>query len=350
MTTATLSARADIRPRQMRLESLDGLRALAALWVAWFHLYQRNEFLRPDGLAAEIMHWTSQYGWLGVQAFFVITGFVIPYSLRARRYPGGVSNASRFLGKRALRLYPPFFAAAVLTFAIWIAAPLVPGFQGEAVEVSAGWAFANFALVAPLLGEAWANPVFWSLLVEIQYYLVIALLFALSPRVPQGRFAIPLAICVAACLLSAILPQVLHSLFTWAPLFVIGYLLYLHMVQDCAKLPLLLVGAFAMATMAWSGQWLEMVPVGITVAVILLRWSPGPVMLWLGAISYSLYLVHYPIGVRAVRLFARVDVPGIEILAYLASMVLVVAASGLFYLAFEKPSLRLSRSLRYREP
>ncbi|MGB3797324.1 MAG: acyltransferase [Alteraurantiacibacter sp.] len=334
----------------MRLESLDGLRGLAALWVAWFHIYQRNELIRPEGLIADLMHWTSQYGWLGVQAFFVITGFVIPYSIRAGRHAGGWSNAGRFMAKRGLRLYPPFLAAAALTFGIWFLAPLVPGFSGEAPVLSVIWLVQNFTLTAPIFDELWANPVFWSLVVEVQYYCVIALMFAIRPQIRGGQFAIALALCVAACILSALTPTYLHSLLSWAPLFVIGYLLYAHIVEERAPLPLLAVGMIALAAMVWSGQLLELVPVAVTVAIIWLTWSPGPVMLWLGAISYSLYLIHYPIGVRAVRLFGRIDIWGIEIWAYLASMALVLAASWVFYAAFEKPSLRLSRSLRYREP
>ena len=349
MTTATLSSRADIRPREMRLESLDGLRGLAALFVAWFHIYQRNELIRPGGMVADVMDWTSQYGWLGVQAFFVITGFVIPYSIRAGTHAGGWPNAGRFLAKRGLRLYPPFAAAAALTFGVWIVAPLVPGFRGEGPDIGAVWVVQNFTLTAPFFGELWANPVFWSLVVEVQYYCVIAALFALRPRVQEQRLPIALGLCVAACVLSALTPTYLHSVVSWAPLFVIGYLLYAYMVEEREPGPLLLVGAIAIATMVWSGQLLELLPVAITVCVILLRWRPGPVMLWLGAISYSLYLIHYPIGVRVVRLFGRLDIPGIEVWAYAASLALVLAASWAFYAAFEKPSLRLSRSLRYRK-
>ncbi len=350
MTSATLASRANIKPREMRLESLDGLRGLAALFVAWFHIYQRNELIRPDGLVADVMHWTSQYGWLGVQAFFVITGFVIPYSIRAGRHAGGWPNAGRFMAKRGLRLYPPFLAAAALTFGIWVLAPLVPGFRGETPDIDAIWVVQNFTLTAPFFGEIWANPVFWSLVVEVQYYCVIALLFALRPYVESRHFPVALCLCVAACVLSALTPIYLHSVLSWAPLFVIGYLLYAHLVEEREPLPLLLVATVAIGAMVWSGQLLELVPVAITVAVILLRWRPGPVMLWLGAISYSLYLIHYPIGVRAVRLFGRLDIWGIEIIAYAASLALVLAASWVFYVAFEKPSLRLSRSVRYRDP
>lgn len=349
MTTATLANRSDAGVSGIRLESLDGLRGLAALFVAWFHIYQRNELVRPEGLSADIMHWTSQYGWLGVEAFFVITGFVIPYSIRAGRYPGGFTNARRFLTKRGLRLYPPFAAAAALTFAIWLAAPLVPGFRGEPYEVSATWVMQNFTLTAPAFGEAWANPVFWSLVVEVQYYLVIAILFALAPRLQRGHFEVAMAICVVACIISALAPEYLHSVVSWAPLFVIGYLLYQYVIAKREASVLLAVGAVAIGAMLWSEQFLQLIPVALTSAAILLRWNPGRILLGLGAISYSLYLIHYPIGVRAARLFARLDIPRSELFAFAASMALVILASWIFYLAFEKRSLTWSRDIRYEK-
>lgn len=343
-----MALRIDVDKQPIRLEALDGVRGVAALFVAWFHIYQRNEYIRPEGITAVLMHWTSEYGWLGVQAFFVITGFVIPYSVRASRYPGGLNNALRFLGKRGLRLYPPFAAAVVLTFVIILAAPYVPGFRGEPFDVSMKWFVTNFTLTAPYFGEAWANTVFWSLLVEAQFYIVVAVLFGVSPLLKQGHFSVAISICVLSSVLSVLMPWNLHSVVSWAPYFVVGYLLYQYVVQSRRATPLLAVGSVAVASILSHGQFLELVPVAITAALILLRWSPGRVLLGLGAISYSLYLIHYPVGVRAVRLFARIDMPAIEVWSYMASLILVVFVAWIFYMLFERPSLRMSRSIQYK--
>jgi peptidoglycan/LPS O-acetylase OafA/YrhL len=59
-----------------RIVTVDALRGVASLSVAWFHLTQPNPALAPG-----IIKSSGAYGWLGVHIFFVISGFVIPYSL-----------------------------------------------------------------------------------------------------------------------------------------------------------------------------------------------------------------------------------------------------------------------------
>ena len=68
--------------RSARLTTPDCLRGMAAAGVAWFHITNGNpEFSPPALLKASGAH-----GWLGVEVFFVISGFVIPYALHAARY------------------------------------------------------------------------------------------------------------------------------------------------------------------------------------------------------------------------------------------------------------------------
>src|SRR5215467_12962304 len=65
-----------------RLPTLDALRGLASLAVMWFHFTKHAMPEIGDGA----LRLTGKYGWLGVQVFFVISGFVIPYSLQRANY------------------------------------------------------------------------------------------------------------------------------------------------------------------------------------------------------------------------------------------------------------------------
>jgi hypothetical protein len=93
-----------------RVETLDLLRLFAALAVVAYHYTFR-------GFAADDMTWVhvdavvpvTKYGYLGVQLFFVISGFVIAYSAEGR-------NARQFFIARAARLYPGFLACMTITF------------------------------------------------------------------------------------------------------------------------------------------------------------------------------------------------------------------------------------------
>jgi peptidoglycan/LPS O-acetylase OafA/YrhL len=84
--------------KKPRVEIVDPLRGLAALAVAWFHFTNGSGFVKTEWLRA-----SGRYGWLGVEVFFVISGFVIPYSM----YCGGYrprQHFGRFLAKRIARL------------------------------------------------------------------------------------------------------------------------------------------------------------------------------------------------------------------------------------------------------
>src|SRR5262245_40692514 len=95
-----------------RVEILDLLRGLAVLAVTWFHFTNCTELVKTDWLRASGTH-----GWLGVEVFFVISVFVIPYSM----YCGGYrpkQDFGRFLAKRVVRLEPPYLVSLLLVIAL----------------------------------------------------------------------------------------------------------------------------------------------------------------------------------------------------------------------------------------
>jgi len=90
-------------PKQ-RISVINALRAFAALAVAWGHFVAgQGKFLGPTG----------KYGYLGVDIFFVISGFVIPWSMYRSRYV--LRDYGRFMLKRNIRLYPPYIASIAIT-------------------------------------------------------------------------------------------------------------------------------------------------------------------------------------------------------------------------------------------
>src|SRR4051812_15611660 len=93
-----------------RIGSIDLLRALASIAVCWFHL------TGSAGPASRAVKLSGVYGEFGVQAFFVVSGFVIPYSLRR----GGYTHRGffKFLAKRLVRVDPPYLASIALSLAL----------------------------------------------------------------------------------------------------------------------------------------------------------------------------------------------------------------------------------------
>ncbi|MGM7671333.1 acyltransferase family protein [Microbacterium sp. A93] len=153
-------------PARPRLALLDGLRLLAALavvlfhWTAWHHGY----WGRHGEPAAEAWPWLSQFssvGALGVQLFFIISGFVILLSSYGK-------SPARFIGSRVGRLYPAYWVAvlatATLTFVIWPE-------MGSQRSPSDIWA--NLTMFQGGMGVGHIDGVYWTLWVEMKFYLWI---------------------------------------------------------------------------------------------------------------------------------------------------------------------------------
>ncbi|MEO9247609.1 acyltransferase [Citricoccus nitrophenolicus] len=153
-------------PARPRLALLDGLRLLAALavvlfhWTAWHH----GHWGRHGETAVEAWPWLSQFsavGALGVQLFFVISGFVILLSSFGK-------SPARFIGSRVGRLYPAYWVAVLatsaLTFVLW------PGLGSERTP---GDIPANLTMFQGGLGVGHIDGVYWTLWVEMKFYLWI---------------------------------------------------------------------------------------------------------------------------------------------------------------------------------
>jgi peptidoglycan/LPS O-acetylase OafA/YrhL len=317
--------------RTERLATVDYLRGIAALAVAWFHFTNGSGVLHQGWL-----YRSGRYGWAGVEMFFVISGFVIPYSL----YRAGYRRADfgRFLAKRIARLDPPYFAAIVLCIALSYVVTLAPGFHGGWPHYTWGQLAAHIAYVNSFVHLRWVNVVFWSLGIEFQYYLLIGLAFPILVARGSGLRYGFLALLLA--LSAAVRDEAL--VFHYLPLFVAGILAFQSRV-GLISTPALLAG------LAATGIAGPIACLGIATA-LLIRFVKLPTsrMTGFGSISYSLYLLHVPIGGKFMNLGGRFA-HGTPALAALlvAAMTVSITAALVFYRLIELPSQRWSASLRY---
>ena len=144
-----------------RLPLPDALRGLAALSVAAFHLLKSA---RHGDLP--LVKW----GWLGVPAFFVISGFVIPYSMRNANVSW--SYSWRYALRRSIRLDPPLWATIVfvlLSNAVIAAVATNPG--KHLAWPGLVTILANFAYVQNLLWLPNLSVGLWTQCIEVQFYL-----------------------------------------------------------------------------------------------------------------------------------------------------------------------------------
>jgi peptidoglycan/LPS O-acetylase OafA/YrhL len=163
-----------------RLPGLDLLRALAVVWVMLFHSYIVGGLGPFDALALP--------GWMGVDLFFVLSGFLIGGQVFAPLARGERPAFGDFYRRRAYRVLPAYLAVLALYFA-W------PGFH-EADGIAPAWQFLTFTLNLNIdYAHERAFSHAWSLCVEEHFYLVFPLAaWWLSRRPSAARF---IAVCVA---------------------------------------------------------------------------------------------------------------------------------------------------------
>lgn len=186
------------------LGALDGLRALAILLVLVHHLTPGGD---PNQGVRALVFKLAQIGWSGVDLFFVLSGFLITGILLRGKAAG--RPMSSFLMRRVLRIVPAYYLALLL---VLVVVPLLTGaYPVPDVRLQAPWWLyvsnmfpANFEALGGLFGMSH----FWSLAVEMQFYLLWPLLvYRLSPqalvRAALGGLALALVARAAAVALGA---------------------------------------------------------------------------------------------------------------------------------------------------
>ena len=335
-------------PSSSRIATVDALRGIASFSVAWFHFTHGN----PDFLPAGLLKSSGEYGWLGVEMFFVISGFVIPYALYKAQYE--LPQYGRFLAKRIIRLDPPYIVDICLILALAYIVPLAPMFHGPPPNYTLAQLLGHLGYANTLIGKPWINPVFWSLGLEFQYYLLVGLIF---PLLVSSNRLIRWALIVALLLPGPFIPRS-SLIFAWLPLFVAGILTFQKKVGLLSN-RVFAAGLAVVFSIVWFEGRLGIAALGFPAAIVMLLTVLAIAFLtlrssrltWLGGISYSLYLVHCPIGGKVVNLGAR-HAHGLysEITVLIFAATASILAAYLLYRAVELPSQRLSSKISYKRP
>jgi peptidoglycan/LPS O-acetylase OafA/YrhL len=314
------------------------LRGLASLAVAWFHLTRRW----TDGV------WLSgTYGWLGVEVFFVISGFVIPYSIATTYEAYSTSAFASFISRRLVRIEVPYIVSIILVIILGHLSALTPGFLGSTPNYTAAQIASNIFYVAEWTSQKWMQPVYWTLAYEFAFYLTIGLLYGVL--FGKGR-SLTYSFAVAILLLAAIGGAISYLVL----LFVMGTAVFgygMGRERRFTAMGTLVACATAIAfagspTIAVTGL-ITATAIGFGRAVHLGA-GLGRVLTYLGTISYSLYLVHVPIGGRVVNLATRFVQGQFEhLIVSVFALVIALAFAHMFYIYVERPALRKARQLIY---
>ncbi|MDB5508032.1 MAG: hypothetical protein JWL93_501 [Hyphomicrobiales bacterium] len=325
-----------------RLLAIDGLRGLAILMVIGFHVFSRWPDLVPYGEDYRYFP-PFRLGHLGVQLFFLISGYVILLTLQ--RSGSGVS----FVQKRWLRLFPAMLLCSAFIFltALWF--PERPAGSPVLKDTISGLLFVSPFWLERIVGGQWGQleGVFWSLFVEVQFYAVFAVMFFCAGRSAAIGFII---------LLFGISVAVLHDALPWVATpelkglieatgfrhfgwFAAGASYYLYRQEG--NVPALYVSLAAAAAACWTMHtWGaaagSAVLVTLFVAAVsssrVARLAANPALVFFGFVSYPLYLLHENLMVAMIIQMGTIfpKMPGLLLpvipLLFVTSLAWLVAA------------------------
>ncbi|MBE7324811.1 acyltransferase [Nocardioides sp. Y6] len=149
---------------------LDPFRFLAAFSVLLYHYtFRGHNGGKVESAPSELLQSITQYGYLGVDGFFLISGVVILHSAHGK-------SVRQYVASRTSRLYPAFWAAVIFTTVLvcliqppWRTIPTVTEF------------LANLTMVPNLADQAYVEPVYWTLWAELRFYAIVFVLVLIRP-------------------------------------------------------------------------------------------------------------------------------------------------------------------------
>lgn len=310
--------------------------------VCLFHMSGLGAISPPGFLHAFLKH-----GAIGVPIFFVITGFVIPYSLHVGKYE--VRQFFVFLSKRLIRLEPPYLVSIVAAILFF----LVFGFHiGPPLNLSMESVLLHFGYLvgmASFLGTPadWYIPAFWTLQFEFQFYVVAALAFPLA----SSRQLLSRLLFVAAFLaLQASLPPDesgtgIPLLFRISDLFLLGVVIFQKKIGLIGTREFLPLSMLLIASIGARYESFFFYGPAIAVLILLVN-AKSRITGFMGNISYSLYLYHSLFGlwlIGALVTVARLD----HVSAFVVAVPCTIFFSWVMYVLVERPSVRAAKKIAY---
>lgn len=361
-----------------RLSTIDSLRGIAAFAVAIYHIDLVT--LANSTALGNWLHQFFQFGYLGVSVFFVISGFVIAASTSndviTFKYFG------KFLVKRQTRLDPNYWASITLDIVLSVIAVRflaintpIPNLESIA---------AHMLYLQEFLGIRQIAAIYWTLCLEIQFYIVFCLVLAIDTTYRRNRPLSELnlkmwllaAITLYSLLICAeILPSPMRGIFIpyWI-LFCMGAAAFhwgIRRQDNNWAFPLLLFGAILACIYQIKVKGLSYslsLGLACTTAAFLFigarRSKLGSlfnnsVLQYLGSRSYSIYLFHTIVGERSAGVMTKIIYPRLQLspsepiwamVAFIVGLAASLAIAEIAFRLIETPSLQLCKRVKPNQP
>lgn len=286
-----------------RLYEIDLLRFLAALSVVLYHYTYWANAAQIYPLAFPGLDRITKYGYLGVELFFIISGYVVLMSAQGK-------TVRQFLVSRVTRLYPAFWIACILTFAV----KMILWQKGGYLAASPGQFIYNMTMLHEFFGVKSIDGAYWSLTIEITFYFLMSLLIAYK-LMPHIDYLLIGWVGIVAITSEGTGFGELFFI-KYAPYFIAGVLFFLIQSKPTLLRFGLLVAAYGLSLLSATKQGAELsqryhthfspwvIAGTITLFYVLfylvssrrINLGQFPWLKWPGALTYPLYLIHSDIA------------------------------------------------------
>jgi peptidoglycan/LPS O-acetylase OafA/YrhL len=360
------------------IRTLDAWRGFAALWVVMVHACLSTIATSMPGLRNRPLYAFSLLGGLGVQIFFVVSGYCIANAACVSLSRDSASK--RFLWARVRRIYPPYFFASIAAVFVALLARWAVAHHIVRDSVSAQldifhkpglYYLASLTLTQVPLRQPTIIVVFWSLCYEITFYGLVLIAMILARREPRRLLHVLHSITVFSLVFLSVAPKhVPFPLNLW-PQFGLGVLVF-----DLFSAPSMRRRAgWALAVLAGvvlfavsrnlggddfhQGSRVQIVACALFALVLVAtrpfdekirQFTPVALLSAVGVFSYSLYLTHTLVAGVVLQIGKRMHfTERTFILVFAAQILLAIPSAYLFYCIFERPFLSSRRKIVIQE-
>jgi peptidoglycan/LPS O-acetylase OafA/YrhL len=344
MSTTTTNPPGSESSASRRLVFLDALRGLAALTVFVSHTAERVSVT-----LSQIIHTRFDLGHFGVTLFFLCSGFIIPFSLERQ------NSLSSFWISRIFRLYPLYWFTIGVSVFLAFSQSTGRSF-GAFLFTNSSMILGNLTMLQLFLGIPHIRGEYWTLSFEMLFYIIMSALFLL--KINKYTFQFTLALIVLSLLVEALLPltfgvQFPVGILSFLALMFMGTTLFRVYSGELSARAGLTVAALGLIMLfvtplakgiseerAW--QHLNLISVRLAAVIVfgmvfLVRsYQPSRFMLYLGMISYSLYLMQTYVMIIDVHNSA------LNVLFWIVAQLVVATVT---YYWIERPGIALGRRL-----
>ena len=350
---------------QKRMTLIDGLRGIAALMVVVAHSTGLWDETTKSSYLSAFIHEVISYGRLGVPIFFVLSGFAIAYSVRkAQPTPNWLL---KFLLKRLIRLTPPYWVSIGVSVIVLLSRFYL---GNSKIPLSPNQFFSNLFYVQGLFAYENLNPVFWTLCIEIQFYIAFGLLIAGLSFISKYWFHSSSYAVIYPFLFIALISlshpfqvaraQVVPDTKIFTPfwfMFASGVLIWWAIDRKISRqmgwAVVAVLWGFAAISTDDSGSFEKAAALTATLIYLagcsekLYSWLNFYPLQFLGLISYSLYIIHLPISTCALGIRSRLSDGSdlANLMLFTAYLTACIFSATVIYQMIEVPSIDWARKI-----